>query len=120
VSLFPIAFKLVDFASLLFHALSQGAKLGKLLADYSSHTALNLELANSVEAAHKSLNETTKMIASFHDYFRRRETQLAAASKTDAVADRSRMADLRLRLAKLEAQAESSAGGAAGVFKKVD
>ncbi len=39
---------------------AQGAKLAKLVADYAAHTALNLELASSVEAAHKSLNETTK------------------------------------------------------------
>ena len=109
-----------EAARLTAEVAAHGTKLGKLLVDYASHTALNLELATSVEAAHKSLNETTKMIASFHEYFRKREQQLAAVSKSDSVAERSRMADIRLRLARVEALVEGSAGGASGIFKKLE
>jgi chromosome segregation ATPase len=107
-------------ASLATEAADQGAKLAKLLTEYAAHTALNLELASSVEAAHKSLNETTKMIASFHEYFRKREQQ---GSSKGGVAERSMnaaMAGLRMRVAKLESQAEGAAGGAQLAFRKVD
>jgi chromosome segregation ATPase len=107
-------------ASLAAEAAGQGAKLAKLLTEYATHTTLNLELATSVEAAHKSLNETTKMIASFHEYFRKREQQV---SNKGGAAERSlnaAMVELRLRVGKLESQAEGTAGGAQQAFRKID
>ncbi len=60
------------------------------------------------------------MIASFHEYFRKREQQAGQAARSDGLSERSKLTEIRLRLDKLEAQAESSAGGASQVFKKLD
>ncbi len=98
---------------------AEKAKLKALQDQYGAHSSANQELAGSVIEAHKSLNETRKMIESFHEYIRKSEERANKASKAEGAEDRKHWTDLKVRMMKLEDEAANKGSGASQVFQKV-